>query len=60
MRVRLFFLCALLIIATFLGGCAIKSVTTHACLSDEEKDAFAEVIAQKVIELQEQQPLEDK
>ena len=60
MRARLFFLCALLIIATFLGGCAIKSVTTHGCLSDEEKDTFAEIVAQKVIELQEQQSPEDK
>lgn len=55
MRVKSFFLWMLLIVTTFLGGCAIKSVTTNSCLSDEKKDAFAEMIAEKVIKYQTQQ-----
>jgi hypothetical protein len=58
--IKLWTLTGLLILSVFVDGCVVASETTKGevnaqCqMSEEEKEAFAEMVAQKVVELQRQ------
>ena len=55
MKRKVLILTALLILGSIVCGCFVKTETRTCEMSREEKIEFAEMVAEKVVELQEQQ-----
>jgi hypothetical protein len=56
---KILLLTGLFIMSSFLYGCKVDSSTTTYSMCEEEKEQFAEMVAEKVIELQSQQKTQD-
>jgi hypothetical protein len=50
---------ALLVMSILLHGCKVDSSTTTYSMSDKDREQFATMVAEKVIELQRQEQSED-
>ena len=55
MKRKALVLAVLFILSTIICGCVVKTETSTCEMSREEKIEFAEMVAEKVVELQEQQ-----
>ena len=55
MKRKALVLAVLFILSTIICGCVVKTETSRCEMSRAEKIEFAEMVAEKVVELQEQQ-----
>jgi hypothetical protein len=58
-KIKILLLTGLLIMSSFLYGCKLDSSTTTYSMCEEEKEQFAEMVAEKVIEMQRDQHSHD-
>ena len=58
-EVKILLLAVLLIMSALLYGCRVETTTKSYSMSEHEREQFAEMVAEKVIELQRQQHSHD-
>ncbi|MHC4293913.1 MAG: hypothetical protein ACYSTX_06410 [Planctomycetota bacterium] len=58
-EVKILLLTALLIMSSLLYGCMVDSSTNTKTMSKKDKEQFAQMVAEKVIELQREQHSHD-